>query len=155
MEVGYGYGHHRNYSAYKAEVLGPLNITGQGPLWQPFEFREEEGGYQISKRDKWNSPTAYHFHNFFMSGEELRFKYSTYGHADPKAQDKSLKDLHGDGDTLLAVECAHGIHIKHSEKSFGSIKGSARPIYYMNEEARRARHSVWQDIVREDEAKGR
>ena len=41
-----GYGHHRNYSAYEAEVLGPLNITGQGPLWQPFEFREEEGGYR-------------------------------------------------------------------------------------------------------------
>jgi hypothetical protein len=43
--------------------------------------------------------------------------------------------------------------MERSEKSFGSIKGSARPIYYMNEEARRARHSVWQEIVREDEAK--
>ena len=148
-----GYGYNGDYSEYEAEVLGPLNMKGQGPLWLPFEFREEEGGYQISKNDKWNSPTAYHFHNFFMSDEEFRFKYSTYGHADPKAQNKTLMKLHGDGDTLVAVACAHGIHTKYSEKSFGSIKGSARPIYYMNEEARRARHSVWQDIVREDDAK--
>ena len=148
-----GYGHNRNYSAYKAEVLRPLNMKGQGPLWLPFEFREEQGGHQISKRDKWNSPTAYHFHNFFMSDEVVRFKYSTYGHPDPKAQDKSLRDLHED--VMLAVECAHGNHTstQKREKSFRSIKGSARPIYYMNEEARRARHNVWQDIVREDEAK--
>ena len=146
-----GYGYNGDYSEYEAEVLGPLNMKGQGPLWLPFEFREEEGGYQISKNDEWNSPTAYHFHNFFMSGEELRFKYSTYGHADLDAQNKTLMKLHGD--TLLAVACAHGIHTKHSEKSFGSIKGSARPIYYMNEEAHRARHGVWQDIVREDYVK--
>ena len=154
-----GYGYNGDYSEYEAEVLGPLNMkAGQGPLWLPFEFREEEGGYQISKNDEWNSPTAYHFHNFFMSGEELRFKYSTYGHADPDAQDKTLRDLHGDGDVLLAVACAHGNHTfkgDNAESSFGSIPGSARPIYYMNEEARRARHSVWQDIVREDEAKYR
>ena len=149
-----GYGKDWDYSEYEAEVLQPLNITGQGPLWLPFEFREEEGGYQISKNDEWNSPTAYHFHNFFMSDEVVRFKYSTYGHPDPKAQDKSLRDLHED--VMLAVECAHGNHTFKGEKaesSFGSIPGSARPIYYMNEEARRARHSVWQDIVREDEAK--
>jgi len=49
----------------------------------------------ISTNDKWNSPTAYHFHNFFLSGEEIRFKYSTYRHALPR-------DLRNGGDLLLA-----------------------------------------------------
>ena len=148
-----GYGHDGDYSKYKANVLVPLKMESKYPLWRPNEFRQEIGGVMISKNDEWNSPTGYHFHNFFMSGEEIRFKYSTYGHADPEALEKPLRDIHDAGDLALAVTCAHGNHTDNTERSFESIPGSARPIYYLNEEARRARHSVWQDIVREDEEK--
>jgi len=113
--------------------------------------RLKAGGEMISKKDEWNSPTGYHFHNFFMSGEEVRFKYSTYGHPDSKALVKSLRHIHGD--LMLAVTCAEGNHTEKIERSFGSIPGTVRPIYYLNEEARRARHSLWQDIVRKDEEK--
>jgi hypothetical protein len=146
-----GYGRRRNYTNYDAEVLAALNMTGQGPLWLPHEFRAEEGGTQISKNDEWKSPTAYHLHNFFMSGEEIRFKYSTYGHPDSKALVKPLRHIHDD--LMLAVTCAEGNHTEKAEHSFDSIPGTVRPIYYLNEEARRARHSLWQDIVRKDAEK--
>jgi len=132
-------------------VLAGLNMEGQGPLWLPHEIRAEQGGERVSKKDKWNSPTGYHFHNFFMSDEEIRFKYSTYGHADPYARVKSLRDF--DSKLMMAVMCALGNHTENTESSFESISGTSRPIYYLNEEARQARHNLWQDIVRRDEEK--
>lgn len=156
-----GYGLGGDYSHYETDVLTPLNMKGQYPLWIPHEIREEVGGEMISKKDEWNSPTGYHFHNYFMSGEEIRFKYKTYGHPDPKALKKPLWDLRGNGkdrngSLLLAVTCAEGNQTEQgnkAERSFESIPSSAKPIYYLNEEARRARHSVWQDIVRKDTRK--
>jgi hypothetical protein len=145
-----GYGHNGDYSSYETDILTPLNIKGQGPLWIPNEIRVEVGGMAVLKKDEWNSPTGYHFHNFFMSGEEVRFKYLTYGHPDPAALKKPLRDLHGDGDLMLAVTCAEGNHTEKAEHSFESIPGRAKPIYYLNEVARSARHSAWQDIVRKD-----
>jgi len=88
-----------------------------------------------------------------MSGEEIRFKYSTYGHANSKALVKSLRHIHADGDLMLAVMCALGNHTEKTESSFDSISGTSRPIYYLNKEARQARHNLWQDIVRRDEEK--
>jgi hypothetical protein len=63
-----GYGHLKNYSKYESEVLADLNMKGQGPLWLPHEIRVEAGGEMIWKNDGWNSPTGYHFHNFFHVG---------------------------------------------------------------------------------------
>jgi len=143
-----GYGNYGNYSRYEADVLKPLNMTGQYPLWLPDEIRIEVGGALFQKEDEWKSPTGYHFHNFFMSGEEVRYKYLTYGHPDGKAFEKPLRDLHGD--LLLAVTCAEGNHTEKAERSFESLPGTSKPIYYLNQEARRARHSIWQDIVRKD-----
>ena len=149
-----GYGHYENYSEYDANILADLddNMKGKGPLWLPNEFRIEMGGVDAVKNDEWESPTAYHLHNFFMSGEEVRFKYSTYGHADPKALVKSLRHIHH-RDLMLAVMCALGNHTEDTESSFESIPGTARPIFYLNKEARLARHKLWQDIVRKDEEK--
>lgn len=148
-----GYGRNDNYSEYEDNVLAGLeNMKGQGPLWLPHEIRSEVGGVQVSKKDDFRSPTAYHFHNFFTSGEEIRFKYSTYGHADKKALVKSLSEIAPE-DLYLAVMCALGNHTKDTSNSFESISGTSRPIYYLNEEARLARHSKWQDIVRKDEEK--
>ena len=148
-----GYGRRDDYSKYDANVLAGLdNMKGQGPLWLSHEIRTEVGGVRPTKKDDFKSPTAYHFHNFFMSGEEIRFKYSTFGHADENILVKSLRHISA-RDLMLAVMCALGNHTKESERSFEKISGTSRPIYYLNEEVRHARHSMWQDIVKKDEEK--
>mmetsp|Transcript_3032 Transcript_3032/g.5123 ORF Transcript_3032/g.5123 Transcript_3032/m.5123 type:complete len:548 (-) Transcript_3032:110-1753(-) len=147
------YGHDNEFSFYDSNILVDLNMKGQGPLWFPHDIRQENFmGKSVTKKDMWKSPTGYHFHNFFESGEEIRFKYATYGHADSKALGQPrLRGVHRALD--MAVNCALGKHTKKAEISFESIPSSSRPIYYLNEEARKARHSVWQDIVRRDEEK--
>eukprot|EP00985_Skeletonema_marinoi_P010879 scaffold5112_cov132-Skeletonema_marinoi.AAC.3 len=145
------YGHDNEYTYYDSKVLADLNIEGQGPLWLPHEMRVESFmGQRVTKKD--GSPTGYHFHNFFMSTEEIIFKYATYGHADKKARKKkSIRYIHDD--LMMAVMCTLGKHTEKTESSFESIAGTSRPIYYLNEEARQARHSLWQDIVRKDDEK--
>ena len=145
------YGHDNEYTYYDSKVLADLNIEGQGPLWLPHEMRSESFmGQRVTKKD--GSPTGYHFHNFFMSTEEIIFKYATYGHADKKARKKkSIRYIHDD--LMMAVMCTLGKHTEKTESSFESIAGTSRPIYYLNEEARQARHSLWQGIVRKDDEK--
>lgn len=146
------YGHDNEFTFYDSNILEDLKIKGQGPLWFPHDIREESFmGNPVWKQDKWKSPTGYHFHNFFMSYEEIEFKYTTYGHANKKALGQPLRFIHEDLD--MAVRCAHGKHAKKAEISFESIPSTARPIYYLDEEVRKARHSLWQDIVRKDDAK--
>jgi hypothetical protein len=148
------YGHNNEYSLYDSEILKDLNMKGQGPLWFPHDVRQENfmGMLPAVKKDKWKSVTGYHFHNFFESGEEIRFKYATYGHPVKNAlAQPRLRGVHKDLD--MAVRCALGKHTKKAEISFESIPSTSRPIYYLNEETRQARHRVWQDIVRRDEGK--
>lgn len=84
---------------------------------------------------------------------KVRFKYLTYGHPHGEALTQSLRDIHGSGDLMLAVKCALGDVSDEAEQSFESIPSSVKPIYYLNPDVRHARHSLWQDIVREDEEK--
>ena len=146
-----GYGHLGDYSKYETNVLAPSSIVDQYPLWLPDEIRiEVGGGNPVSKNDEWKSPTAYHFHNFFMSVEEIRHKYLTFGHPDNQAFEKSLRDLHGSGDLMLAVTCAEGNHTKEAERSFESVPGTSKPIYYLEEDTRRHRHNLWVDMVKKE-----
>ena len=114
-------------------------------LWNP---KPEVGGVRVTKKDDCKSPSAYHFHDFLMSGEEIRFKYSTFGHADEKAYEKSLRHISARDLPNAGCLCALSNHTKESESSFESILGTSRSIYYLNEEVLHARHSVWQDIVK-------
>ena len=145
-----GYGHGGNYSLYQAEQ----GHHDKYPLWQSHHIRLGTGGQQISKNDK--SPTAYHFHNMFSSADQIRLKYSTYGHANfvfnQQLLDRPLSER-TDEDTQLALACARGNYTSgpNRESSFESISSSVKPIYYLNEEVRHARHSVWQDIIRKDD----
>ncbi len=71
---GYGGGGEEDYSKYEANVLTPLSIVDQYPLWLSNEIRSGKGGGNpVSKKDEWKSPTAYHFHNFFMSVDEIDY----------------------------------------------------------------------------------
>ena len=146
------YAHDNEFTFYDSHILEELKMEGHGPLWQPNDIREENWmGKIVSKEDKWKSPTGYHFHNFFTSYEEIEFKYTTYGHPKKEALGQPLRFIHQDLD--MAVRCAHGKQSKKAEISFESIPSTSRPIYYLNEETRLARHRVWQDIVRRDEGK--
>ncbi len=146
------YGHDNEFTFYDSHILEDLKMEGHGPLWQPIDIRRENWmGKTVWKQDKWKSPTGYHFHNFFESFEEIEFKYTTYGHPKKEALGQPLGFIHED--LYMGVRCAHGKHSKKAEISFESIPSTSRPIYYLNEEVRQARHSLWQDIVRKDDEK--
>jgi len=137
-----GYGQSFNYSMYVKEGLGPNNMY---PLWAAVDFRMEEGGEMVEMADA--SPTGYHFHNFFESAEEIQFKYHTYGHPQKNAMDVPIWEL--DIDLHHAVDCARGTSKKTLD--FNESGSSALPIYFMNEEVRKNRHQLWQNIVKADE----
>ena len=58
-------------------------------------------------------------------------------------------------DLELSVRCAKGLTSNGRDgiQSFHNATGTSRPIYYLNEGVRRARHLAWQNIVKEEEAK--
>ncbi len=93
------------------------------------------------------SPTGYHFHNFFMSADEVRYKYATYGHANSGA--KYLPVWEVSPDVKMAVDCAHGV--RDEALDFNGTGSSVLPIYYLNDEVRNKRHQLWLQIVKAEE----
>jgi hypothetical protein len=132
-----------DYSSYVAEGLGPPNTF---PLWHGTDMRLGNGGVMYSGTD--GSPTGYHFHNFFMSADEVRNKYATYGHARSGA--RSLPVWEVAEDVKFAVDCAHG---ERDQALEFNVTGSVLPIYYLNDEVRNERHKLWLEIVKEEEEK--
>jgi hypothetical protein len=49
------------------------------PLWHGTDVLSLFQGKEYGTND--GSATAYHFHNYFTSAEEIHLKYATYGHA--------------------------------------------------------------------------
>mmetsp|Transcript_8873 Transcript_8873/g.19164 ORF Transcript_8873/g.19164 Transcript_8873/m.19164 type:complete len:646 (+) Transcript_8873:135-2072(+) len=138
-----GYGEEGNYSLYRAET------KGRYPLWTAEDIRTGDGDALMIIKDDW-SPTGYHFHNFFQSAEEIRFKYGTYGHAYEGVNDTPIWEVHKDVD--LGVRCAlHENKTNGDVESFETAEGKSRPIYYLNEDFRRRRHAAWRKIVLEEE----
>jgi hypothetical protein len=93
------------------------------------------------------SPTGYHFHNFFDSTGQIKFKYRTYGHPHKNAMDVPIWKL--SEELKFAVECARGTN--EDALDFHGTGSGVLPVYYLNDDARIARHRLWQDIVREEE----
>jgi hypothetical protein len=78
-----GYGQGGNYS------LANYSITGNYPLWSGEDIRTAWGEVKVASR----SPTAYHFHNFFDSANDIHFKYHTYGHSVREAMDTPIWEM--------------------------------------------------------------
>lgn len=118
----------------------------------------------------WDDPpiTAYHFHNFFVNANSLRFKYGTYGHPlrGNKARDGELKNLHGD--LKMMVRCVvskndgmkndddNGHHHplpapKHVLGGFDRLDPFFTPIYFRDESYRKTRHERVRAMVLRDE----
>ncbi|KAL3811360.1 hypothetical protein ACHAXA_000776 [Cyclostephanos tholiformis] len=139
----HGYGADgEDYSNYVAEGLGPENTY---PLWHGTDMRLGNGGNMYGGAD--GSPTGYHFHNFFMSADEVRYKYATYGHANSGA--KYLPVWEVSPDVKMAVDCAHGV--RDEALDFNGTGSSVLPIYYLNDEVRNKRHQLWLQIVKAEE----
>ena len=130
-----------NFSQYMADNSLPNDTY---PLWHGTDMRSGAGGRQIGMID--GSPSGFHFHNFFLSADELRYKYATYGHANSEAMEKLVWEAHRD--VQLAVDCAHD---KLDETIMFSDVGVILPIHYLNEDVRNARHQLWQSIVKVEE----
>ena len=135
-----GYGNNGNYSNYVEDMGSDISY----PLWHAVDFRMQEGGKMYEMID--GSPTGYHFHNFFMSSDEVRNKYATYGHAWGELAFKiplwALSE-----DIQLGFDCANG----EDSLVFDSTGSSVIPLYYANDDVRTKRHQHWQNIVRSEE----
>ncbi len=120
---------------------------GKGyPLWHGTDIRMLFQGNQYGMRD--GSATAYHFHNYFNSAEEIHLKYATYGHA--KGDIAYNMPIWALADDLkVGVGCANGKGDKTLD--FNSMGSSVLPIYYTNQDNRDNRHRHWQSIVRGEE----
>lgn len=99
---------------------------------------------------------AFHFHNFFDSGEVLRHKYRTYGHPLFRAKYMKLSDIHNE-DLDMLVRCARDLPNSANptskdryEGGFNSYVGS-KPIFFLNETYRKLRHAKVKMIIEEDE----
>ncbi|KAL3757822.1 hypothetical protein ACHAWU_006130 [Discostella pseudostelligera] len=139
--TGYGMG---DYSKYWAEN-GLEKDSGIYPLWTEGDMKMEGSSAVPQMKDE--SPTAFHFHNYFNSAEAIHFKYLTYGHAKHDAMDKPIWELHED--LQLGVDCANGLNSR--AVAFTDSSSSVLPIYYMNEDVRSRRHELWKSIVKDEE----
>lgn len=130
----------------RASQLAPPPGKGY-PLWHGTDIRMLYQGREYGMND--GSATAYHFHNYFISAEEIHLKYATYGHAKGDAAYNmpiwALSD-----DLKLGVGCANG-NGGESALSFNNTGSAVLPIYYTNIKNRDRRHRQWQDIVRGEE----
>jgi hypothetical protein len=148
------------------------NVTASGryPLWSTQDFRTLAGAlYQVNFVEDDNGKrvydidygAAFHMHNFFTNYSTIRNKYYTYGHPDGRSWSSTLSDL-GNGDLDALVRCVHNISndaifdpkVGQSlfHKSFDQTLGP-KPIYYLNETNRWARHEFVRRMVMQDEAR--
>lgn len=102
-----------------------------------------------SKR-QYSTHSAFHFHNWFPDGKNVRFKYRTYGHPYKNAYDIPLEDIHEDLDFM--VRCAWNKPDPKASK-YKRVRGGFEnldpfmPIYFRDAEYRRRRHKLLHEII--------
>lgn len=127
------------------------------PLWNPADFRRDQGGHVIYYEDVDYLPfrmghTGYHFHNFFESIQHLRKKYVTYGHPMPEAAHMSVGQIQPDLDVM--VDCVLGRNTSDNrhvtlQKPLAEYEGRI-PIAYRIEGYTMARHMELKTMLLED-----
>lgn len=128
------------------------------PLWNPADFRRDQGGHTIFFELVDYLPfkmghTGFHFHNYFGTTKQLRKKYMTYGHPVQEAENMSVSEMHPDLDVM--VDCVlrrsttnnkHNTLTKLLEEFEGRL-----PIAYGIKGYTMARHLELRTILLEDE----
>ena len=99
---------------------------GRGyPLWHGTDIRLLFQGNVYRIRD--GSATAYHFHNYFKSSEEIHLKYATYGHAKgDKAYNMGVGERSESGSRLREWEGGKDSGLQQH--------GQQRPAYLLHEQ---------------------
>ncbi|KAL7534327.1 hypothetical protein ACHAXR_007929 [Thalassiosira sp. AJA248-18] len=142
---------HGNYSGWPKEKK-------TYPLWNPADFRRDQGGHKIYFEDVDYLPfrmghTGYHFHNYFETTQQLRKKYMTYGHPIREAENMTVDTMHPDLD--LMVDCVLGrstAENKHNTLSTRLEEFEGRiPIAYGIDGYTMARHMELKAILMNDE----
>lgn len=160
--------------------LEDQRVNNTYSLWNAADFRRACGGYMVSIKDKHRSyswmndasnddnskqheepknvkldvHTGYHFHNFFSQFKSIRFKYSTYGHADQRANTKPIHEM--SNDLNMMYQCikdntpASNQFWKHIMGGYDAVQ-PFYPIYFQDSDYRRRRHQFVQQMVQEDE----
>jgi len=139
-------------------------LAAHPPLWKPMDFRAVEGSdsqtTEVLKNEKYprgTGHTAYHFHNFFTTLDDLRFKYKTYGHGEADALTKPLGKLQSDID--MAVRCVmnrtkDGLSTPYLSGGVDGISGGRIPLVFEDESAgsyRKDRHRELYEMIVADE----
>ena len=92
------------------DMLSPINRKIRPGLWTVADFRSRPAKDRISTKSRVtpvnSNVNAYHFHNFHTSEAWIRHKYSTFGHANPKAVHMSLGEIARD--VNLSLNCQRG-----------------------------------------------
>jgi hypothetical protein len=139
--------------------LSHIVSSGLYPLWSTQDFRSIEGGQQYRwvnhSQEGSDFGTSFHVHNFFDDLQVLRHKYSTYGHANHRAVKVPLSNISPALDVV--VRCVHDLPNKANPQSAVRIvkpfnrSVGPKPIFFLNESYRKARHEHVRDIVLADE----
>ena len=147
-----GHGYDGNYDEYFASHGSKAITNGKRmyPLWTPADFRGIEGGRQVPKEIN-----AFHLHNFFSSGQEIRDKYFKYAENLPRAQNVPLGVIHED--IALSIACLYGTKdLGKSRKlqvgGYASLDPASTPILYQDEAFRKLDHSRFRNLVLKDES---
>jgi hypothetical protein len=145
---------------YQNQWYEEAKITdGRYPLYNAADMRKMGGSFMIHrKQEGYSDYTGYHLHNFFENAEAIRHKYKTYGHADLYGHDVSKKRLEDLAQDLsLTVRCVLKSPPVVVENDFWNpLPGGFQamlppyPIYFADEEYRKARHEFISRMVHED-----
>jgi hypothetical protein len=148
-----GHGYDESYDLYFASHGSNAITNGRQmyPLWTPADMRGIAGGRQVPKEI-----TAFHLHNFFSSGQEVRDKYLKYAENLPRAQNVPLGLIHED--IALSLACLYGTQVLGKSRKlqvggYASLDPAYTPILYQDEAFRKLDHMRFRNLVSEDESK--
>lgn len=169
----YGWGDGGNFTMYNT-------IKNKSyPLWNAADFRRTPGGGFVTLRSKlsnyernrppakqqqrqqqkqtikYDTHTAYHFHNFFYNlTKNVRFKYKTYGHPDKLVDMKRLYNI--SNDLLMMYKCVLNL-VDDKEQVWKRVIGGYNsthpfyPIYFQDDVYRKERTEHVKQMVVQDE----
>lgn len=99
--------------------------------------------------------SGFHFHNFFATSDQLRFKYQTYGHPDKEAASKPLYERHSN--VAAMYQCLLNTNKLLKDQKFIPDEGGFDwfkpfvPIYFQDPDCRMKRHIFMRDVLQADE----
>ena len=137
------------------EYINRINNNNNNNQQQNQQLRQQQ--QQRGKRI-FDGHTGYHFHNFFTTFNNTRYKYKTYGHPDKLADIRPIQNM--SNDLLMMYNCIMNItdNMNPEEQKWRRIVGGYNatlpyyPIYFQDTDYRSRRHlHVKEQVVIDDQ----